>query len=102
QKTYNTGDSHVVTHRSTSPAVNCLYMGERTGSLILSYLWSYVLVTTKSKLILIRRIDVLLYPGLNHSERQNGLGVQDGYIMVIGKPPEGHGDPPCVRAHLPD
>ncbi|EME43667.1 hypothetical protein DOTSEDRAFT_131529, partial [Dothistroma septosporum NZE10] len=41
-KTYNTRDSHVVTHRSTSLAVDCLYMGERTGSLIFSHLWSYV------------------------------------------------------------
>ncbi|EME38224.1 hypothetical protein DOTSEDRAFT_109788, partial [Dothistroma septosporum NZE10] len=47
-RTYNTRDSHVVTHRSTSLAVDCLYMGERTGSLIFSHLWSYVLDTVVS------------------------------------------------------
>lgn len=43
-KTNNTGDSHVVTHRSTNPAITCLYMAERTGCLVLTYLWSFVLV----------------------------------------------------------
>ena len=41
-KTYNRGDSLVVTHLTTNPPVHCLYMAERTGSLILSVLWSYV------------------------------------------------------------
>ena len=41
-KTYNSGDSLVVTHLTTNPPVYCLYMAERTGSLILSVLWSYV------------------------------------------------------------
>ena len=41
-KTYNSGDSLVVTHLTTDPPVHCLYMAERTGSLVLSVLWSYV------------------------------------------------------------
>ena len=41
-KTYNSGDSPVVTHPSTNLPVSCLYMAERTGSLILKILWSYV------------------------------------------------------------
>jgi hypothetical protein len=41
-KTYNSGDSLVVTHLTTNPPVSCLYMAERTGSLILKILWSYV------------------------------------------------------------
>jgi hypothetical protein len=41
-KTYNSGDSLVVTHLTTNPTVHCLYMAERTGSLIFSVLWSYV------------------------------------------------------------
>ena len=41
-KTYNSGDSLVVTHLTTNPPVHCLYMAERTGSLILNVLWSYV------------------------------------------------------------
>ncbi|KAF2206164.1 hypothetical protein CERZMDRAFT_53935, partial [Cercospora zeae-maydis SCOH1-5] len=41
-KTNNTGDSHVVTHRSTNPAITCLYMAERTGCLAFTYLWSFV------------------------------------------------------------
>ena len=41
-KTYNTRDSPVVTHPSTSLAIICLSMGERTGSRVFRYLWSYV------------------------------------------------------------
>ncbi|OIW33832.1 hypothetical protein CONLIGDRAFT_196246 [Coniochaeta ligniaria NRRL 30616] len=42
QNTYNTRDSPVVTHPSTSLAIACLSMGERTGSRVLRRLWSYV------------------------------------------------------------
>ena len=41
-KTYNSAYSPVVTHPSTNAPVSCLYMAERTGSLILMILWSYV------------------------------------------------------------
>ncbi|KAF2458401.1 hypothetical protein BDY21DRAFT_219127 [Lineolata rhizophorae] len=41
-KTYNTGDSLVVTHRSTSPAICGLITGERTGPDVFHSLWSYV------------------------------------------------------------
>ena len=50
-KTNNTGDSHVVTHRSTNPAITCLYMAERTGCLAFTYLWSFVLDLHVSQLI---------------------------------------------------
>ena len=43
-KTYNTGDSPVVTDLSTDPAVGSLSKGERTGSRVLYRLWSYVVV----------------------------------------------------------
>jgi hypothetical protein len=42
--TYNSGDSLVVTDPTTNPPVSGLTMGERTGSRIFHYLWSYVLV----------------------------------------------------------
>ena len=42
KKTYNSGDSLVVTDLTTNPPVSCLYMAERTGSLVLKILWSYV------------------------------------------------------------
>jgi hypothetical protein len=42
KKTYNTRDSPVVTHPSTNLAVTGLSMGERTGSRVFQYLWSYV------------------------------------------------------------
>ena len=42
QNTYNTEDSQVVTDPSTNSALCCLYMGERTGSLVFSRMWSYV------------------------------------------------------------
>ena len=44
QKTYNTRDSLVVTHPTTSLAVTGLSMGERTGSRVFQCLWSYVIV----------------------------------------------------------
>jgi hypothetical protein len=42
-KTYNTGDSLVVTDPTTNPALRGLTLGERTGPRILHELWSYVL-----------------------------------------------------------
>ncbi|AEO53825.1 hypothetical protein MYCTH_2050866 [Thermothelomyces thermophilus ATCC 42464] len=48
KKTYNTGDSPVVTDLSTSPAVSSLSRGERTGSRVLYCLWPYVLSTAAS------------------------------------------------------
>ncbi|KAF2195817.1 hypothetical protein K469DRAFT_546205, partial [Zopfia rhizophila CBS 207.26] len=42
QKTYNSWDSLVVTHPTTSQPVKCLICGERTGSNVLNCLWSYV------------------------------------------------------------
>ena len=42
EKTYNTRDSLVVTHPTTSLAVTDLSMGERTGSRAFQCLWSYV------------------------------------------------------------
>ena len=41
-KTYNSRYSLVVTHLTTNLPVSCLYMAERTGSLDLKILWSYV------------------------------------------------------------
>ena len=41
-KTYNSGDSLVVTHLTTNPPVPCLSTAERTGSSVLKVLWSYV------------------------------------------------------------
>ena len=48
-KTYNSGYSHVVTHRTTSPPVRSLSSGERTGSSVLCDLWSYVLEMPRGK-----------------------------------------------------
>jgi hypothetical protein len=41
-KTYNSRDSLMVTHLTTNPPVSCLNRAERTGSLVLMILWSYV------------------------------------------------------------
>jgi hypothetical protein len=41
-KTYNSGDSLVVTHLTTNPPVSCLTRAERTGSRVFKILWSYV------------------------------------------------------------
>ena len=42
KKTYNTRDSLVVTDPTTSLALTGLSMGERTGSRVLQWVWSYV------------------------------------------------------------
>ncbi|KHE78789.1 hypothetical protein GE21DRAFT_1222453, partial [Neurospora crassa] len=42
-KTYNTRDSLVVTDPTTSLALTGLSMGERTGSRVLQWVWSYVI-----------------------------------------------------------
>ena len=44
KKTYNTRDSPVVTHLSTSLAISSLSRAERTGCRVLYCLWSYVTV----------------------------------------------------------
>ncbi|KAL0941112.1 hypothetical protein CTRU02_203875 [Colletotrichum truncatum] len=44
QKTYNTRYSLVVTDPTTNPALIGLSMGERTGSRVFQWVWSYVLV----------------------------------------------------------
>jgi hypothetical protein len=46
-ETYNSGDSLVVTHLTTNPPVHCLYMAERTGSLIFSVLIFQVLLPSR-------------------------------------------------------
>jgi hypothetical protein len=67
-KTYNSGDSLVVTHLTTNPPVSCLNRAERTGSLVLKILWSYVFF---------RQIDTNIYPFM--AER----GVLAGTVMTL-------------------
>ena len=43
-KTYNSRDSHVVTHHTTNLPACGLSTAERTGSPVLHTLWSYVLI----------------------------------------------------------
>ncbi|KHE81336.1 hypothetical protein GE21DRAFT_1216151, partial [Neurospora crassa] len=43
EKTYNTRDSLVVTDPTTSLALTGLSMGERTGSRVFQWVWSYVI-----------------------------------------------------------
>ncbi|KAK2052733.1 hypothetical protein LY76DRAFT_526062, partial [Colletotrichum caudatum] len=42
KNTYNTGYSLIVTDSTTNPALAGLSMGERTGSRVLQWVWSYV------------------------------------------------------------
>ena len=44
KKTYNTGDSLVVTDPTTNPALSGLTRGERTGSRAFQMVWSYVMI----------------------------------------------------------
>ncbi|KAF2715093.1 hypothetical protein K504DRAFT_368489, partial [Pleomassaria siparia CBS 279.74] len=41
-KTYNSRDSPMVTHLTTSPPVQCLNIAEQTGCVSFIVLWSYV------------------------------------------------------------
>ncbi|KAF2441961.1 hypothetical protein P171DRAFT_366270, partial [Karstenula rhodostoma CBS 690.94] len=41
-KTYNSGDSPILTNSTTDPPVPCLSTAERTGSSVFRVLWSYV------------------------------------------------------------
>ena len=43
KKTYDSGDSPVVTHLTTNPPILCLYRDDRTGILALKVRWSYVI-----------------------------------------------------------
>ncbi|KAK0740264.1 hypothetical protein B0T18DRAFT_417565 [Schizothecium vesticola] len=70
QKTYNTRDSLVVTDPTTSLAVTGLSMGERTGSRVLQYLWSYV----KDQ----RAHAVHLAQGVVVSTQHRGKSIHDG------------------------
>ncbi|KAL2023819.1 hypothetical protein VTK56DRAFT_1086 [Thermocarpiscus australiensis] len=59
-KTYNTGDSPVVTDLSTSPAVSGLSKGERTGPRAFHCVWSYVVVSPDKVPYLARYYTVFL------------------------------------------
>ena len=50
KKTYNSRDSHVVTHHTTNLPACGLSTAERTGSPVLHTLWSYVLDNDQNKL----------------------------------------------------
>ncbi|EMC97812.1 hypothetical protein BAUCODRAFT_404627 [Baudoinia panamericana UAMH 10762] len=71
-KTYSSGYSHVVTHRSTNPPVRSLSTGERTGSSILCDLWPYVLNEAKN----IVHIRQDLYPDPVHHLPSRGSHSQ--------------------------
>ena len=51
RKTYNSWDSHVVTHHTTNQPACGLSTAERTGSPVFHTLWSYVLDTIKHWII---------------------------------------------------
>jgi hypothetical protein len=53
-KTYNSGDSPVVTHLTTNPPFTGLSTAERTGSAMILKLWSYV------KKMAVRVVHILL------------------------------------------
>jgi hypothetical protein len=60
QKTYNSGDSPVVTHLTTNPPVKGLSCGERTGSRVFLCLWSYVAVSGMLNFLLAEKIHVVV------------------------------------------
>ena len=78
-KTYNSGDSLVVTHLTTNPPVSCLYMAERTGSLILKILWSYVLILFDQS----SYIALLLFNGIVTSTASTALLFDEVYTLLL-------------------
>ena len=85
QKTYNSGDSLVVTHLTTNPPVHCLSTAERTGSSIFSVLWSYVL-SYCHKLLYIVNLEAifLLLDLLNYSVSHLQLVIVSLDMYLIG------------------
>jgi hypothetical protein len=77
-KTYNSGDSLVVTHLTTSPPVSCLNRAERTGSLALKILWSYVKDLGRFGVY----IDMLSYIRSQHS--QNVMLAPHSLLQFVG------------------
>jgi hypothetical protein len=67
QKTYNSGYSLVVTHLTTNPPVRCLNRAERTGSLVLNVLWSYVFVRNFGKFTSSLRNGFIMVPHLERA-----------------------------------
>ncbi|EGZ72837.1 hypothetical protein NEUTE2DRAFT_61119 [Neurospora tetrasperma FGSC 2509] len=59
KKTYNTRDSLVVTDPTTSLALTGLSMGERTGSRVFQWVWSYVLLACKCGAYQARQLEFL-------------------------------------------
>ena len=76
KSTYNTGDSLVVTDPTTSPAVTGLSMGERTGSRVLQYLWSYVFICALEQIFIVRLTKFTL-------TRSSPFSVQTGTQLVL-------------------
>ena len=72
KKTYNTGDSPVVTHLSTDPALSSLSMGERTGSRVFLEVWSYVIALL---IFAICKVVIVMVPSGTQSSRQRGRDI---------------------------
>jgi hypothetical protein len=83
EKTYNTGDSLVVTHPTTGPALACLTMGERTGSRIFRWLWSYVFSSVMN-----HTISPFSYTRL-HSSRGSFHGDKPAFSLYAAVKPVG-------------
>ncbi|KAK3486175.1 uncharacterized protein B0T23DRAFT_408225 [Neurospora hispaniola] len=70
--TYNTRDSLVVTDPTTSLALTGLSMGERTGSRVFQWVWSYVIVSPMLSTYICWRsmlsLACLLFPHVCHGE----------------------------------
>ncbi|EGZ71363.1 hypothetical protein NEUTE2DRAFT_65665, partial [Neurospora tetrasperma FGSC 2509] len=71
-KTYNTRDSLVVTDPTTSLALTGLSMGERTGSRVFQWVWSYVIILHMSSTYIcwssMLSFACLLLPHVYHGE----------------------------------
>jgi hypothetical protein len=95
QKTYNSGDSLVVTHLTTNPPVHCLSTAERTGSSVFSVLWSYVevivavyvhiLLYVHHKIDIDTRSDMCAILGFGLAMRLEASweGVISGYLTML-------------------
>ena len=81
-KTYNSGDSLVVTDPTTNPPVSGLTMGERTGSRIFHYLWSYVLIVVQSPTIFYCKWTANVRPDLQLFERQSSRQISIDQLEI--------------------